>query len=62
MFFLLICFILSRQVVGLAIGYSKAIEVDMAMCLEGREENELPEVIFGGCKCRRVDMSVAKKL
>ena len=51
-----------RQVVGLAIGYSKAIEVDMALCLEGREESELPEVIFGGCKCRRVDMSVAKRI
>ena len=51
-----------RQVVGLAIGYSRAIEVDMAMCLQGNEESELPEVIFGGCKCRRVDMSVAKKI
>lgn len=46
-----------RQVVGLAIGFSKTIEVDMAMCLQGNEESELPEVVFGGCKCRRVDMS-----
>jgi hypothetical protein len=44
-------------VVGLAIGFSKTIEVDMAMCLQGTEESELPEVVFGGCKCRRVDMS-----
>jgi hypothetical protein len=44
-------------VVGLAIGFSKTIEVDMAMCLQGNEESELPEVVFGGCKCRRVDMS-----
>lgn len=52
----------ARNVVGLAIGYSKSIEVDMALCLQGNEESELPEVIFGGCKCRRVDMGVAKKL
>jgi len=52
----------ARNVVGIAIGYSKAIEVDMALCLQGNEESELPEVIFGGCKCRRVDMSIAKKL
>lgn len=72
-----------RNVVGLAIGYSKAIVVDMAICLQvffqeqflfalmmnrqiiifqGDEENELPEVIIGGCSCVHVDMSKAKKL
>ena len=52
----------ARQVVGLAIGYSKSIEVDMALCLQGNEENELPEVVFGGCKCLRSDLGVAKKI
>lgn len=53
---------IARNVVGLAIGYSKAIVVDMGICLQGDEENELPEVIIGGCSCIHVDMSKSKKL
>jgi hypothetical protein len=48
--------------VGLAIGYSKAIVVDMGLCLQGDEENELPEVLMGGCSCIHLDCSKAKKL
>ena len=51
-----------RNVVGLAIGYSKAIVVDMGFCLQGNEENELPEVLMGCCSCYHVDMSTGTKL
>mmetsp|Transcript_20104 Transcript_20104/g.19407 ORF Transcript_20104/g.19407 Transcript_20104/m.19407 type:complete len:727 (+) Transcript_20104:190-2370(+) len=52
----------ARNVVGLAIGYSKAIVVDMGFCLQGNDEDELPEVLMGGCSCIRVDCGKAKKL
>jgi hypothetical protein len=52
----------ARNVVGLAMGYSKAIVVDMGFCLQGNEEEELPEVLMGGCTCIHVDAGVAKKL
>ena len=52
----------ARNVVGLAIGYSKAIVVDMGICLQGNEENELPEVMIGATSCIHVDMGLAKKL
>ncbi len=70
----------ARNVVGLAIGYSKTIVVDMGLCLQvssiffhaqifcswyfiqGNEEDELPEVIFGACTCVNVDATLAKKL
>jgi hypothetical protein len=52
----------ARNIVGLAIGYSKAIVVDMGFCLQGNEEDELPEVLLGGCSCIRVDCGKAKKL
>lgn len=52
----------ARNVVGLAMGYSKAIVVDMGFCLQGNDEEELPEVLMGGCTCIHVDAGVAKKL
>jgi len=52
----------ARNVVGLAIGYSKAIVVDLGFCLQGNEENELPEVLMGCCSCYHVDMSTGTKL
>lgn len=52
----------SRHVVGIAIGYSKAIVVDMGMCLQGNDESELPEVLFGCCTCLRLDTTTAKPL
>jgi hypothetical protein len=51
-----------RNIVGLAIGYSKAIVVDMGFCLQGNEEDELPEVLMGACTCNKVDTSLARKL
>lgn len=47
---------------GLAIGYSKNIVVDMGFCLQGNEENELPEVLMGSCTCVNVDSATVKKL
>jgi len=52
----------ARNVVGLAMGYSKNIVVDMGLCLQGNDESELPEVLFGACTCIHVDASTAKKL
>ena len=52
----------ARNVVGLAIGYSKAIVVDIGFCLQGNEEHELPEVLLGGCTCVHIDTTTAKKL
>lgn len=52
----------ARNIVGLAMGYSKAIVVDMGFCLQGNEEDELPEVLMGGCTCIHVDAGTAKKL
>lgn len=52
----------ARNVTGLAIGYSKAIVVDIGFCLQGNEEHELPEVLMGGLTCIHVDTTTAKKL
>jgi hypothetical protein len=52
----------ARNVCGLAIGYSKAIVVDIAFCLQGNEDNELPEVIMGGVTCVKMDTTKATKL
>eukprot|EP00981_Chlorochromonas_danica_P000979 scaffold233_cov174-Ochromonas_danica.AAC.19 len=52
----------ARNITGLAMGYSKNIVVDLGFCLQGNEEDELPEVLMGGCTCIHVDASTAKKL
>jgi hypothetical protein len=49
-------------VVGLAMGYSKNIVVDMGFCLQGNEDDELPEVLMGAFRCIHVDAATAKKL
>jgi hypothetical protein len=54
--------LLSRNVCGLAIGYSKTIVVDLGMCLQGDEEDELPEVLLGGFTSVHVDCSKSKPL
>jgi len=53
---------IARHVVGLLMGYSKAIVVDVGMCLQGNDEDELSEVIMGGFTCVHLDMAAAKKL
>lgn len=54
--------IVCRHTVGLAIGYSKAIVVDMGFCLQGNDDSELPEVLMGATSCIHLDTTVAKKL
>jgi hypothetical protein len=51
----------ARNVVGLAMGYSKAIIVDMGFCLQGNDEDELPEVLMGASTVSHLDFSKAKK-
>lgn len=53
---------IARNVVGIAIGYAKVIVVDIALCLQGDEDEELPEVLMGGVSCVHIDMTKAKKL
>lgn len=52
----------ARNVVGLALGYAKNIIVDMALCLQGNDGDELPEVIMCTCATVHVDVGHAKKL
>lgn len=52
----------ARNLTALAIGYSKALVVDMGFCLQGNDENELPEVLMGGVSCVHLDTSVAPRL
>ena len=42
---------IANQTVGLCIGVSTAIVVDMGICLQGNEEDELPEVMICACTC-----------
>ena len=46
----------ARNITGLVIGYAKTLVIDMALCLEGRDEKELPEVVLGTCSARHVDV------
>lgn len=48
--------------VSKAIRLSKELVVDMGICLEGREEAELPEVMIGACTCVRLDTTLAQPL
>ena len=52
----------ARNLTALAIGYSKALIVDMGFCLQGNDENELPEVLMGGASVVHIDMSTAVRL
>ena len=52
----------AKNLTALAIGYSKALIVDMGFCLQGNDENELPEVLMGGVSAIHIDMSTAVKL
>lgn len=42
-------------VVRLALGYSKNLVVDMAFVLQGDEEGELPEKVFGVSRVSNLD-------
>ena len=51
----------ARNIVGLAMGYSKAIVVDMGFCLQGNDEDELPEVLMGASTVDHLDFTRATK-
>lgn len=38
-------------------GYASYLTIDLTMLIEGQEEDELPEVILGGCRLRKLDLS-----
>ena len=49
----------AKYIVGLAIGASKAVVVDMGFCLQGESGDELPEVLMGCVTCDHIDCSTA---
>jgi len=38
-------------------GYAAYLTIDLTMLIEGQEEDELPEVILGGCRLRKMDLA-----
>ena len=49
-------------VVRLAAGYAKTLVVDLALVIQGEEENELPERVVAAWRIREMDLAVAKRL
>ena len=49
-------------VVRLAAGYAKTLVVDLALVIQGEEEDELPERVVACWRIKQMDLSVAKKL
>jgi hypothetical protein len=45
--------------VNIAMGITKSIVIDMAFCLQGNEDEELPEVLLGSCRFTHVDVKSA---
>jgi len=52
----------AHKILSLAKGYAKSLIVDMGVLLEGRKEEELPEVMLGAVRCKNVDFEIAKIL
>jgi hypothetical protein len=53
---------IAKYATGIAMNYCKTLVCDMGMCLQGNEDNELPEVLFGGITAINMDISKAVKL
>jgi hypothetical protein len=49
---------IAQRVTKLAMGYLQSIVVDMMFVLEGNDEKELPERIFGGVRLSGVDVKL----
>ena len=49
----------AKYIVGMAIGASKIVVVDMGFCLQGEDEEELPEVLMGAVTCDHIDCGTA---
>eukprot|EP00621_Florenciella_sp_RCC1693_P011952 CAMPEP_0182543050 /NCGR_PEP_ID=MMETSP1323-20130603/31070_1 /TAXON_ID=236787 /ORGANISM="Florenciella parvula, Strain RCC1693" /LENGTH=99 /DNA_ID=CAMNT_0024753951 /DNA_START=48 /DNA_END=347 /DNA_ORIENTATION=- len=47
---------IANNITGLCRGYAKAMVVDLAFCLEGRAEEELPERLIGVARYRHPDV------
>jgi hypothetical protein len=52
----------AAAVVGLVMGATKAVVVDMAIVLEGHAADELPEALLGTVRLNRVDMATGRFL
>ena len=52
----------AANIVGLVQGLTKSLCVDMAICLEGKCPEELPESLLGTVRCSHLDLGSAKIL
>jgi hypothetical protein len=52
----------ARNIVGLMIGSSTSLCIDIGMCLQGNDTEELPEELMCACTCKYLDTTTAKKL
>lgn len=52
----------ANRVVGLVIGYTKKLVIDMGFLVEGQRPDELPERLFGAARLVHIDMGVAQPL
>ena len=51
------CSSVAKSVTGLVTGYAKTLKIDMGLCLEGKDESELPEVVMASCCAIHVDLT-----
>ncbi|XP_020688979.1 protein ENHANCED DISEASE RESISTANCE 2-like isoform X1 [Dendrobium catenatum] len=49
----------ARHIIGLVLGYTTGIAVDLAILIEAKEENELPEYILGTVRLNRLRLDSA---
>ena len=54
--------IIANNTVGLCLGVSEKLVVDMAITLEGKEEEELPEVLVAAVKSIYLDAKLMKSI
>ncbi|XP_028760833.1 protein ENHANCED DISEASE RESISTANCE 2 [Neltuma alba] len=52
----------ARSVIGLVLGYVTSLVVDLAILIEAKEEDELPEFILGTVRLNRLKPDTAEKL
>ena len=53
---------LATKIVKCALGFSKALVVDMAFLLEGRSRQEFPERVLGSLRLKNVDFKNSQRL
>ena len=47
---------IAQRIVKLALGFAKSLVTDIMYVLEGKDEETLPERIFGGLQLRKIDL------